>query len=618
MADIFRKASLASTLGKRIIKRDTTILEFATAPWGPQIELTPVQRFSVKLIYKLPLDGVTADIKVYDKFKENVLHTFTEKEYRAYLYSEGRLNLSTDEEHMNPFINTFLRVWGRRAGKSEITALDLAYGIYTLLQKHDPHEYFRMPPDTQIFIPVLGTSQDSSKKTFHKVRNMLANSGYFSNFVNKDDLQEIFCKIYTPAQRDRDARFPSIIVQAFPLSATQVRGPASFRIVGDEIAHWPHSGAVSDVEVIKAVKPSMTTFKPSEDAPTEAMLFLISNASVRSGLFYETFERGIREGATATNSIVFQAPSFEVNPERIAAEELRDHFNTFGDVSYRTEFLSDFVDATSQWLTTDELESMFDHERPNRVHSTSTPYIYFPKAKPPLYFWGFDLGLKNDAAGLAISHWEDSTLTGERKLVFDLVERRMAGRHPYEALSELSGDDIVAWLAELAKIYPIADGVYDQWSGYLFGQMLAKQGISGLRMVSFSRPLNSAIYFALRSLTLNHQLSIPALNNEELIQEFQLLQAEVLQGNMIKVEAPPGKQYHDDMADAVARSCWCGLESFNTKSGVKIIQAASVRGTYSGAPSLVSQSGLAQLRQSAMSGDARAGARLQKARGRGR
>lgn len=509
--------------------------------------------------------------------------------------------------------NTYLAN-GIISHNSEITALDMAYGIYLLLEKYDPHDYYHMPPNSEIFIPVLATSQDSSKRTFRKVRNMLASSGYFSSYCNKEDLQELFCKIYTPQQRENKAAFPSIIVQAFPLAESQVRGPASFRAVCDEVAHWPHRGATSDVEVLKAIEPSLNTFKPCEDVPTEAMIFLISNAGVRSGVFFEMSDKAIREGDKST-TIFYQASTQELNPTRISSNELKDYFNRYGDAAYRTEHLSEFVDSITQWLSTDELNCMFDQERFNNVILQSSPskcYTFFPKAFTPQYFFGFDLGLKNDAAAMAICHWETNELLGTRKLVFDYVERRKAGEGKYVNKEELTGEDMAEWIFEMSRIYPITDGVYDQWSGTLFGQILTRKGVHTLRMEPATEALNSMVYLSFRSLSLNRELDIPSGGNKDLETELQLLQCETRANERISVKAPAGADYHDDMADAIARACWVSmsyLDSRGANTGVPT-RGVTIPGTASGNPTYMrNNAAMARIRQTA-STDVRSAAKL--------
>ena len=604
-------SNLATSLNRRIKRNVVSILEFAEAPWGPQITLTPAQRFAAKLAYKIPLDNIDKTIRVWDKFKENLLGTLTECEYRQYLYDEGRLNLSHDEAHMDGRFNTFIRCFGRRAGKSEITALDMAYGIYLLLEKYDPHEYYHMPPNTEIYIPVLATSQDSSKRTFRKVRNMLASSGYFRNYVNREDLQEIFCKVFTPAQRENHAQFPSIIVQAFPLSESAVRGPASFRTVCDEIAHWPHRGQTSDVEVLKAIEPSLATFKANEGDVSDGAIFLISNAGIRSGVFFELFDKSMKQGDSST-VIAYQASTQELNPTRISSHELKDYFNRYGDAAYRTEHLSEFVDSITQWLSTEELTYMFSQDRANNTIQRQNPihaYLYNPKAIWPAYFWGFDLGLKNDAAALAICHWEKNELLGTRKLVFDYVDRRKAGEGKYAGKAELDGEDLAEWISELSKVYPITDGIYDQWSGLLFSQVLIKKGVRNLRMEAFTENLNSTVYLSFRSLSLNKELDIPTLNNKELETEIQLLQCEMRPGNKIKVQAPTGASYHDDMADAIARAGWVAMAFLEDRGvGKAPAQAVTLMTSSSGVSLATKDLGaIARLRQST---DPRAQAKL--------
>ena len=43
------------------------------------------------------------------------------------------------------------------------------------------------------------------------------------------------------------------------------------------------------------------------------------------------------------------------------------------------------------------------------------------------YFWGFDLGMTNDASALAIAHLEPGGPGGTIKLVYDYIDRMMVG-----------------------------------------------------------------------------------------------------------------------------------------------------------------------------------------------
>ena len=272
------------------------------------------------------------------------------------------------------------------------------------------------------------------------------------------------------------------------------------------------------------------------------------------------------------------------------------------------------MDSISQWLSAEELNGMFAQNRPNNLVKKVNPsiaYLMYPKAIWPQYFYGFDLGLKNDAAAVAICHWETNELLQVRKLVFDYVDRRKAGEGAFAHKKELSGDDIIEWLYQLSQIYPIADGVYDQWSGTLFGQLLQKKNIRGLRMESFTESTNSLVYLSFRALSLNQELSIPTLNNKDLENEIQLLQCEIRPGNRIKVEAPHGAEYHDDRADAIARSCWVAQEFLNVRpEGKAPSHQVTLVGTVSGSPSYMKDQGaISRYRRSAMS-DPRSAAKL--------
>ncbi len=95
-----------------------SVLDYIEAPWGLDMRLYPAQRFIVKLYYNLELDEVLPEdpnhqIQIPDMFGEQILYTFTEREYLTYLFNEGRCNIGEQDHDRRELI---LAV-GRRAGK---------------------------------------------------------------------------------------------------------------------------------------------------------------------------------------------------------------------------------------------------------------------------------------------------------------------------------------------------------------------------------------------------------------------------------------------------------------------------------------------------------------------
>jgi intein/homing endonuclease len=109
--------NLIAEIAKEFISGNTEIVDivsFVEAPWGLNIKLFPVQRFSLKAFYGLPLDDTKQDIKVPDVINEKILYTFTEKSFLKFLYEEGRCNTDTTE---GKIFQELVMPIGRRGGK---------------------------------------------------------------------------------------------------------------------------------------------------------------------------------------------------------------------------------------------------------------------------------------------------------------------------------------------------------------------------------------------------------------------------------------------------------------------------------------------------------------------
>lgn len=104
---------MSGALPKPIVPRIFSVLDYIESDWGLGVRLYPVQRFIVKLYYHLPLNDRDKTIQITDMFNTRVLYNFTETEYLAFLYNEGRCNIG-EQDHER---RELLLAIGRRAGK---------------------------------------------------------------------------------------------------------------------------------------------------------------------------------------------------------------------------------------------------------------------------------------------------------------------------------------------------------------------------------------------------------------------------------------------------------------------------------------------------------------------
>lgn len=139
-----------------IVPRIFNIIDYIEQPWGLGMTLYPTQRFLVKLYYYLPLDDHERRIEIPDMFNTRVLYKFTEKEYLAYLYNEGRCNIG-EQDHER---RDLLLAIGRRAGKCilEGTLVPTSNGIFRI-------EELGQAPDDGFSPAQIGIGQEAGRRS---------------------------------------------------------------------------------------------------------------------------------------------------------------------------------------------------------------------------------------------------------------------------------------------------------------------------------------------------------------------------------------------------------------------------------------------------------------------
>lgn len=70
------------------------VITFATANWGLNFKLFPVQRFILKCIYGMELDDQDKDIPIPDLLNSKQIGIYTESDFMKFLIDERRTNLT--------------------------------------------------------------------------------------------------------------------------------------------------------------------------------------------------------------------------------------------------------------------------------------------------------------------------------------------------------------------------------------------------------------------------------------------------------------------------------------------------------------------------------------------
>lgn len=132
-----------------------SILDYIEQPWGLNMHLYPAQRFLVKLYYYIPLDDKQKTITVTDMFNTKVLYRFTEQEYLAFLYNEGRCNIGEQDHERRDLVLAI----GRRAGKcvEEGTLVPTSNGIFRI-------EELGQAPEEDFSPAQIGVGQEAGRR----------------------------------------------------------------------------------------------------------------------------------------------------------------------------------------------------------------------------------------------------------------------------------------------------------------------------------------------------------------------------------------------------------------------------------------------------------------------
>jgi hypothetical protein len=573
-----------------------SVLDYIEQSWGLNMRLFPAQRFLVKLYYHLPLeDKIPEDvhkrIKVTDKFGDKVLYTFSEKDYLKYLYSEGRCNIGEQDHERRELVLAI----GRRAGKTTLSGIFASYEIYRLLNLYNPQEYFGLPNGNVIQLISVATGKEQAGLLFNEVTSHLAKCDYFKPFIASNTLSNVKFRTpyeidkFGPLNRQENGKFvsfngkASLRVSFNSCNGRGLRGFGNIVIILDEIAHFQNKGLSSGDEIYNAITPSSAAFsrkdpktglplknKDGEDS-LESRIILISSPLGRSGKFYEKFDLAMRGGMGSNNILAIQAPTWEINPT-VPSSYYREKFHE-DPVAFMTEHGAQFSDQVRGWI---ERES----DLQACINPTARPKL---SARPRMpHQMGIDVGLVNDGTSVSITHVEEDRIVHDyHETWFAGVDWRETNPHlethtvPYSrdltSVERLDFDAIAELIVALSRKFHITSGLFDRWNGIPLEQALHKRGLRQFKSQFFTPDDRSKMFQTAKLFMYDKKLElydfpIPeiakqgATRHSALIAELLSLQAHQVSKNIVRVQAPEGAGYHDDMSDALVRAIWESAE----------------------------------------------------------
>lgn len=545
-------------------KADSTpsIIEYAESPWGLGAKLRPAQKFVLKVFYGLPLstnkDDPSQDdynnIPVYDMFRENLLHEFSELEYFYFLRDQGRINLK--EPPTSPMQELFLSV-GRRGGKSALTAFIASYETYRLIRMSDPLKYYQMLETGTITLTTVSINARLASLIVKDVSGHFKACEYFHGHVMADTQQYVKLKTRKDFEYGDDSNKCSVEIHFRGAKASALRGPTNILVIFDEAAFFTQTGGTSFEDCWEAATPSTATFKHPDTEEPEGKIVVLSSPWSKEGMYYRMFEDGFKGGEGVEGRLCIQAPTWEINPT-ISSRYLKRKYKEKPQ-TYMQEFGAQFTDRVAGYIT-----------RPEDLLQNIVPEL---QKKPQVYirrphFMGLDLGLANDGTAVAISHVEpiQGLNAPVYKFELDFAEVRYPWMEPdYDQADPqpLDFEEVADWIAELCRKFNIQAGLFDQWTGIPLDQALKKRGLKQFQMFKGDK-LNSEMYQAFKLLMLDSKLRLYDSKGQgpnDYITEMLALQQTNEGKYKISVEAPKIEGAHDDLSDAIVRSIWLAYSS---------------------------------------------------------
>ena len=526
-------------------KEITDVITFVESSWGLGITLSPVQKFTLKAMYGMKLNEGEKTIHVPDVVNERILYSFSEREFLRWLYAEKRCNVEETEGHI---WQNLILAWGRRSGKSTLSACISNYEMYKLLKRGDPAKFYEQNPGAVISILNVAPTDEQASVVFDMTQSMAMRCPYIKDRCLHPTMT------YFDLQTDEDRTVhgkprASLVSISGGCSSNALRGQNAIVIIMDEMAHFiDNNGRFSGSEVYNALEPSRLTFR------RDGKVICISSPYAKFGKFYELWQDSFQNQEM---TLAFKMYSAMVNPTKCPTEILKSARKS-DRTKFMCEYGGEFSDTITAWI---EDEAEFKQCIVNRtptgrgVHDIS-------------YFFGIDLGFKNDGSAVSIVHKENNKIILDYSNVWysgasDVWEDDKSiyqGCNKFATLDLIRMSDIVDEIKELVKWFPAKGGIFDQHNGYALAELFLKEHLQQFEMENFSDTINSEVYQLAKRLYAEKLLEI--YKHPILTKEMLTLEAEKRSRDKVIVRAPVRRGAHDDISDSFVRAVWLCYKNF--------------------------------------------------------
>lgn len=540
------------------------IIEFAEDKRiGLGLTLYPVQKFILKLFYKIPLtDDLSVDrIDIRDKYNEEIIGTFTEVEFFHYLSAQKQINM-TYEDYLqleDDFIEIDFFI-GRRGTKTTTTSIIFSYTAYVLIKIKNPHKFFGISRSEPIGFTCVSNMEEGAMRQFDNLKQMLSTCKFFKPYIRGSNSKGYW--LATP--RFQELENSGIKMEAkgdlqFVGSAAtgKVRGAANINVMLDEYAHFRDSGVVNkqeplDVSIYKALTPSVAGFVDKNDK-SYGKIFVATSPNGKRGDAYKKFNESFSDKSV----LMLRMPSHWVN-QRLSPQHLRKMYME-SESAARQEYGGEFIEGTGNFIrNVAKLKAAINTSLQNSIKNAK---------RKGTYYMSVDLAQNGDGVGLAIGHKEKNRPThtfvleqdSDNKLELLIGYKDVVVIDYYVQLVPEAGGTIHnKVIRELVKkmyqYFNIAKTTIDQWGHQVFSELFAEDGldIESFEILNATEDSNSIIAKNFNIVVGEGRAMFPGSFYEDgTFDEIKALVETVGRGGRIKVQAPSGG--HDDRWSAISR-----------------------------------------------------------------
>lgn len=358
------------------IHHEVNAFEFLTSSEYLNVDPFPFQSLVFKTLFGL------WDIYPPDKGEEQLIMV---------LKNNWNIKVNMDP---NVVIDTLVAPLGRRSGKSTLFSFLATYGMYTLICKGNPQEYYGLISFNPIHIVHVAAKGEQAADVFTLTSNNIRRIKFFHPYIDFDKNSSTHLRIFSPydkALNDRatkmnrarnrdDVKEPmyrgSLNIESITTSGATNRGKSIYYLMLSEFAHVERTkfgmndnemeilseNPRTDYALFKAMSPSV------DDYGTDRKILLESSPREKGGQFYHQYcIGGGMEQEDAETVVpekgyqVIQLATWEANPNR--QKEDYDRKFKSDPVGASMEYGGHFGNPSGQFITEELINSIIVPQR---------------------------------------------------------------------------------------------------------------------------------------------------------------------------------------------------------------------------------------------------------------